>query len=179
MTSSPSTMNPENAKPENAKMEQAGGQNGEFNDPQAYYLFRILQLLRQSIRAIDQYSCRLSTRHNVTLPQLICLSAINEHGPMPVTTVAPLPDVHIETIILSPNPDGSHKLVVTLRNRGNTFLKDLALDLDVSGLERRRGGNHTVPAVGLHGDRQNPASRERIVDSTSSRFSEEASASAG
>lgn len=56
-----------------------------------------------------------------------------------VTTVAPLPDVHIETITLVPNPDGSNKLVVTLHNRGNTFLRDLALDLDVSGKLVLRG----------------------------------------
>lgn len=66
----------------------------------------------------------------------------------PITTVAPLPDVHIETITLVPNPDGSHKLVVTLNNRGNTFLRDLALDLDVAGKLSLRAALDDVIAPG-------------------------------
>lgn len=56
-----------------------------------------------------------------------------------ITTVAPLPDVHIETITLVPVPDGSHKLVVTLNNRGNTILRELVLDIDVAGKLALRG----------------------------------------
>ena len=50
-----------------------------------------------------------------------------------IGAVAPLPDVDIEMISLTPNGDGSMKLIVTLNNNGNTVLRDLPLELDFGG----------------------------------------------
>lgn len=50
-----------------------------------------------------------------------------------ISTVAPLPDADIEMIMLSPNPDGTSRLIVTVANNGNTILADLPLDIDFSG----------------------------------------------
>jgi PKD repeat protein len=43
------------------------------------------------------------------------------------------PDVNILAITTSENPDRSLKVVITLQNDGNTILKDLPVDIDVSG----------------------------------------------
>ena len=50
--------------------------------PKQSYELRILQSLRRIIRAVDIHSHKLSSRHNVTGPQLGCLVAIQEEGPL-------------------------------------------------------------------------------------------------
>lgn len=50
-----------------------------------------------------------------------------------ISTVDPLPDIDIERITPVPTDDGSVKLVVTLHNKGNTVVKDLALDFNFAG----------------------------------------------
>lgn len=55
-----------------------------------------------------------------------------------ISTVAPLPDVDLEMISISRNPDGSFKLIVTINNKGNTVLKNLPVDIDFSGAVKLR-----------------------------------------
>ncbi|WP_133130191.1 bifunctional helix-turn-helix transcriptional regulator/GNAT family N-acetyltransferase [Legionella yabuuchiae] len=62
--------------------------NNQFGTTEDFYLFRILQSLRQNIRAIEQYSYKLSSQYHITAPQLICLTAIRDHGAIPVAEVA-------------------------------------------------------------------------------------------
>lgn len=50
-----------------------------------------------------------------------------------VTTVAPLPDVDIDLINITANPDGSSKLIVTIHNKGNTVLKQLPIEINFDG----------------------------------------------
>jgi DNA-binding MarR family transcriptional regulator len=50
--------------------------------PEGSYELRILQSLRRIIRAVDIHSHKLSSRHNVTGPQLGCLLAIKEDAPL-------------------------------------------------------------------------------------------------
>lgn len=50
-----------------------------------------------------------------------------------ITTVGALPDVDLEMISVSTNPDGSSKMIITINNKGNTVLKDLPIDIDFSG----------------------------------------------
>ena len=44
------------------------------------YDLSILQSLRQVIRATDLYSRRLKVKHNLTVPQLICLLTVTGEG---------------------------------------------------------------------------------------------------
>jgi PKD repeat protein len=71
--------------------------------------------------------------------------------------VAPLPDADIENISLTPNADGSLKLIVTIHNKGNTILKNLPLDLDFSGMLKLRQ---------VLEDRIDPGSKFNFVFST-------------
>lgn len=50
-----------------------------------------------------------------------------------VNVLSPLPDVDVKSIHTIENADGTLGIVVTLHNKGNTYLKDLALDIDLSG----------------------------------------------
>lgn len=52
------------------------------------YDLEILQALRRIIRATDIYSRRLRVTHDLTAPQLICLLAIVEDGPLTTTLIA-------------------------------------------------------------------------------------------
>ncbi|PNU21077.1 MarR family transcriptional regulator [Geothermobacter hydrogeniphilus] len=56
--------------------------------PKGSYELRILQALRRIIRAVDIHSHKLSTQHNITGPQLACLLAINEEGPLTSANLA-------------------------------------------------------------------------------------------
>lgn len=68
--------------------EQTCLKDDDFGSPQAFYLFRLLQSLRQNIRAIEQYSYKLSSQYHITAPQLVCLNAIKEHGAIKIADLA-------------------------------------------------------------------------------------------
>lgn len=50
-----------------------------------------------------------------------------------IRSVTPQPDVDLRAITMSENTDGTLKVIITLQNNGNTFLKDLPVYVDVSG----------------------------------------------
>ncbi len=56
--------------------------------PATRYDLRVLQSLRQIIRAIDQHSRQLLGEYNITGPQLISLLIIEEHEPVTATAIA-------------------------------------------------------------------------------------------
>ncbi len=64
--------------------------------PEGNYELRILQSLRRIIRAIEIHSQRLSHDHQITGPQLGCLLAIKQEGPLTTTCLA-------RTVFLSPS----------------------------------------------------------------------------
>lgn len=74
--------------------ESSGGYVGE---PSAFgqkreigprYRTHILQSLRRIIRAVDLYSRKLATNYSITGPQLVCLEAIVDLGPVTATRIA-------------------------------------------------------------------------------------------
>lgn len=62
--------------------------NRELSIPRDSYDLRILQSLRRIIRAIDIHSHKLAHLHNITGPQLGCLLAVKESGPLTSGSVA-------------------------------------------------------------------------------------------
>lgn len=64
--------------------------------PTQSYELRILQAFRRIIRAVDLHSHKLATQHKITGPQLGCLLAIKENGPITSAKLA-------QKIILSPS----------------------------------------------------------------------------
>jgi len=62
--------------------------NGPAANPLSPYRTPILQSLRRIIRAVELYSRKLSIRHHVTGPQLACLLAIADLGPVTATGIA-------------------------------------------------------------------------------------------
>jgi DNA-binding MarR family transcriptional regulator len=56
--------------------------------PKESYELRILQSLRRIIRAIDIQSHKLAHLHNITGPQLGCLLAVKDNGPLTSGNVA-------------------------------------------------------------------------------------------
>ena len=61
--------------------------------PKNSYDLRILQSLRRIIRSVDLHSRKLLMQHNITGPQLACLLAVNDHGPLTASTLAK--EVHL------------------------------------------------------------------------------------
>lgn len=70
-----------------------------YADDQSFYLFRILQSLRQSIRAIDQHSRQLAGDHNITVPQLVCLTEISQHPEVSVSELSRLVHLSPSTVV--------------------------------------------------------------------------------
>ena len=66
-------------------------QNLEVSDER--YDLKILQSLRQIIRSADIHSRKLSMQYDITVPQLIALLAVLEHGPMTISTISK--EVHL------------------------------------------------------------------------------------
>ncbi len=68
----------------------------------------------------------------------VALSASNHAGcetstSKVISMVAPLPDVDLNLMTITPNNDGTWRVIVTIENKGNTFLRNLPVRLDVSG----------------------------------------------
>lgn len=64
--------------------------------PVGSYELQVLQSLRRIIRAVEIHSKKLAHSHKITGPQLGCLAAIKENGPLTTTKLA-------QTIYLSPS----------------------------------------------------------------------------
>lgn len=50
-----------------------------------------------------------------------------------VSMIAPLPDVDLSLMTITHNNDGTSKVIITIANKGNTVLRNLPIQLDVSG----------------------------------------------
>ena len=70
----------------------------DFVDPQAYDL-RILRALRRITRSIALHSRQLAAGSNITAPQLICLRAVVENGPMTATAISREVHVSASTVV--------------------------------------------------------------------------------
>jgi DNA-binding MarR family transcriptional regulator len=74
---------------------QPGPVDGERSREVPDYNTIILHSLRRIIRAVEIYSRKLATKYRVTGPQLVCLVAIIELGPVTATGIAR--EVHLST----------------------------------------------------------------------------------
>lgn len=63
-------------------------QNSTEGSPYLEYELQILISLRRIIRAVDQYSRKLRTEHNITGPQLICLLHIVNEQPHTISEIS-------------------------------------------------------------------------------------------
>lgn len=63
------------------------------------YDLRILRALRRITRSIALYSRQLAACSNITAPQLICLRAIIDHGPLTATSISHEVHVSASTVV--------------------------------------------------------------------------------
>jgi len=64
--------------------------------PESRYDLRVLQALRRIMRATDVHSRRLRSTYALTTPQLLCLLAVADDGPLTATKIA-------DRVFLSPS----------------------------------------------------------------------------
>ena len=67
--------------------------------PKQSYELRILQSLRRIIRTVDMHSHKLGSRHKITGPQLGCLLAANEQGPLTSAKLAKIVYLSPSTVV--------------------------------------------------------------------------------
>lgn len=109
----------------------------------------ILQAIRKIIRAINQNSRKLRNNLNITMPQLICLNAINENENLtlvklsstinlsPSTVVGILDRLEKKLLIVrSRNIIDRRQIGITLSPAGKEIVKDTPLSLQDKFLEK-------------------------------------------
>jgi DNA-binding MarR family transcriptional regulator len=75
------------------------GTNQEPHIPQQSYELRILQALRRIIRTVDMHSHKLGSLHKITGPQLGCLLAAKEQGPLTSARLAKIVYLSPSTVV--------------------------------------------------------------------------------
>lgn len=71
----------------------------ELNIPNNSYELQILRALRRIIRAVDIHSHKLSSQHRITGPQLGCLLALKEDGPLTSAKLAKMVYLSPSTVV--------------------------------------------------------------------------------
>jgi len=99
--------------------------------PKESYELRILQSLRRIIRAIDLHSHKLAHLHDITGPQLGCLLAVKESGPLTSGNVA-------KKVYLSPSTvvgiiDRLEKKELVVRNRDMKDRRQVYVSITLKG----------------------------------------------
>lgn len=108
-----------------------------YADERSFYLFRMLQSLRQSIRAIDMHSKKLAADHKITSPQLVCLSEINTHPKVSISELARFVHLSPSTVVgivdrleeknlveKVRNDKDRRRVDITITPRGKTLIDD-------------------------------------------------------
>lgn len=103
----------------------------ESGIPRESYELRILQSLRRIIRAVDIQSHKLANIYNITGPQLWCLFAVKESGPLTSGRIA-------KKIYLSPSTvvgivDRLEKKELVVRNRDNRDRRQVYVSITPKG----------------------------------------------
>lgn len=99
--------------------------------PDGSYELRVLQSLRRIIRAVEIHSKKLAHNYKITGPQLGCLSAIKENGPLTTTKLA-------QAVYLSPSTivgivDRLEEKDLVLRQRSNKDRRQVQVCLTDGG----------------------------------------------
>ncbi len=99
--------------------------------PKGSYELRVLQALRRIIRAVEIHSKKLAQSHKTTGPQLGCLSAIKENGPLTTTKLA-------QAVYLSPSTivgivDRLEEKGLVSRQRGSKDRRQVQICLTEAG----------------------------------------------
>lgn len=67
--------------------------------PESHYELRIFHSLRRISRAIELYSRKLATEHQITGPQLVCLLALKKEEPLTIKKLAQLAYLSPSTVV--------------------------------------------------------------------------------
>ncbi|MBU1319066.1 MAG: MarR family transcriptional regulator [candidate division Zixibacteria bacterium] len=96
----------------------------------------ILRSLRRIIRAVDIYSGKLKSQHQITGPQLICLLAIVEKGPLTATALAK--SVHLSSSTMVGILDRLEKKELIHRTRDKKDRRQVNVVATESGMRLAR-----------------------------------------
>jgi len=67
--------------------------------PSQHYDLRILRALRRITRSVALHSRQLAACSNITAPQLVCLGAVIDHGPLTATAISREIHVSASTVV--------------------------------------------------------------------------------
>lgn len=93
----------------------------------------ILRSLRRIIRAVDLHSKQLQTTHQLTVPQLICLRAIESSGPLKAGQLAN--DVSLSPATITGIVDRLEQRELARRRRSETDRRQVLLEITDRGRE--------------------------------------------
>ncbi len=110
------------------------------DDAYSFYLFRMLQSLRQSIRAIDMHSTVLVQQHNISGPQLVCLKELAADDDVATAELARRVHLSPTTVkdivgrlrdkgLLEAVEENGQVVRLTMTNKGHQLLKDAPIPI--------------------------------------------------
>lgn len=94
---------------------------------------RVLRSLRRIMRAVEIHSCRLAADHHITGPQLVCLLALRDEGPL--TTSGLARHVHLSASTVVGILDRLEERALILRERDSTDRRRVNVSATVAGRE--------------------------------------------
>ncbi len=93
--------------------------------------FRVLTALRRIIRVIDMHSRRLAQTHQITIPQLICLMALEQKGDMFVQEISK--EIHLNPSTVVGVLDRLEKKNYISRMRSNGDRRKVSVSITSEG----------------------------------------------
>lgn len=84
-----------------------------------HYDLRILRSLRRIIRCVDLYSKQLSVSNQITTPQLVCLLAVVNNGPLTATAISREVHLSASTVVGILDRLEEKGLVARIRDRND------------------------------------------------------------
>jgi len=100
---------------------------------QPRYDLWIFQSLRRIMRAVDLYSAKLSAKHRITSPQLICLLTLRADGPLTTSALAKL--IHLSNSTVVGILDRLEKRGLIARERGREDRRLVLVTITQEGLD--------------------------------------------
>lgn len=102
-----------------------------ISKPELQYDTEILHSLRRIMRSVEMYSKKLSSHHQVTGPQLVCLLTIGQHQPIIASQIAK--HVHLSPSTVVGVLDRLEEKDLIARERDQTDRRKVYLNLTEKG----------------------------------------------
>lgn len=125
-------------------------------------IIHLTKRLREIARAFDKYSRYLQEHHHITIPQVVCLREVHEHGPITLSELTKI--VGLTNSTVTGIVDRLEKQALLLRARTSSDRREIHLQMTDKGVQFLKEIPTPVPEQFVHGiNNFSPEEVDRIV----------------